>query len=127
MSEYQNQADAVRKLFTETSKEYARLFLSKKTGKNFIFRQRLSLATMAALGKSGQVLDCATGSGEITAAIIAAGRFDRATLLDVSPQMLDLTSRQIKIIPPGKTWRRLSWFVGMFFVLRGRTHTASMA
>ncbi len=102
MIEQQNHAEAVRKLFTETSKEYAGLFVSKKTGKNFIFRQRLTLAAMAALDQSGQLLDCATGSGEITTAIIATGKFGRATLLDLSQKMLDLTSSQIKNNSGGK-------------------------
>jgi glycosyltransferase involved in cell wall biosynthesis/2-polyprenyl-3-methyl-5-hydroxy-6-metoxy-1,4-benzoquinol methylase len=86
---------AVKKLFTETSQEYAGLFLPRKTGKNFTFRRRLSLATEAASMASGKVFDCATGSGEIAASIIATGRFVQATLLDVSPTMLDLASKQI--------------------------------
>jgi len=102
MKECQPHADAVRKLFTETSQEYAGLFLSKKTGKNFIFRQRLLLAREVALQTSGQAFDCATGSGEITAAILATGKFDRATLLDLSPKMLELASRQIKNSTAGK-------------------------
>jgi SAM-dependent methyltransferase len=96
MIESQPQAEAVRKLFTDTSQAYAGLFLSKKTGKNFNFRQRLTLAVAAARQTSGSVFDCAAGSGEIIAAIIAAGNFDRATLLDLSPKMLELTSSQIK-------------------------------
>jgi 2-polyprenyl-3-methyl-5-hydroxy-6-metoxy-1,4-benzoquinol methylase len=102
MREIQPHADAVRRLFTETSHEYAGLFLSKKTGKNFIFRQRLCLATAAVREKSGQIFDCATGSGEIIAAIIAAGKFGRATLLDISPKMLEMTASQIKNNVSGK-------------------------
>jgi SAM-dependent methyltransferase len=123
MNEHQNQADAVRKLFTETSKEYAGLFVSKKTGKNFIFRQRLSLATGAAMGTSGQIFDCATGSGEITTAIIATGKFDRATLLDVSPNMLDLTSRQIKNNSAGKNMAEVELVCeDVFRFARGNSH-----
>jgi SAM-dependent methyltransferase len=96
MKAIQTNVDPVRKLFTETSHEYASLFLLRKTGKNFTFRQRLSLATEAALQTSGRVFDCATGSGEISAAIIGTGKFDRATLLDLSPKMLELASSRIK-------------------------------
>jgi len=96
MNQCQPQTDAVRKLFTETSAEYAGLFLPGKTGKNFIFRRRLLLAAEAARETSGQVFDCATGSGEITTAIMATGKFHRATLLDLSSKMLELTSSRIK-------------------------------
>lgn len=88
--------ESVRKFFTETSEEYASLFLSKKTGKNFNFRERLLLATEATRGITGRMLDCATGSGEITAAIVGQGSFEQATLLDLSPKMLELTGSRIK-------------------------------
>lgn len=125
MKEVQTNADAVRQFFTETSQEYAGLFLSKKTGKNFNFRQRLALATEAALKTSGRVFDCATGSGEIITAIMATGKFGQATLLDLSPRMLELASSQIKTILPGKMRRKLNWFARMCFVLLGRIRTAS--
>lgn len=96
MKECQADAEAVRKLFTDTSQEYAGLFLSRKTGKNFIFRQRLALATAAVRETSGRVLDCATGSGEITASIHATRKFDGATVLDLSPKMLELASHRVK-------------------------------
>lgn len=96
IKEYSSQGDAVRKLFTETFEDYASLFLPKKTGKNFIFRQRLVLAATLAAGKSGQILDCATGSGEITSAIIRGGKFEGATILDLSPKMLETASGRIK-------------------------------
>jgi 2-polyprenyl-3-methyl-5-hydroxy-6-metoxy-1,4-benzoquinol methylase len=96
MKECPSDAEAVRKLFTDTSREYAGLFLSRKTGKNFIFRQRLALATAAARETSGQVMDCATGSGEIIASILATRKFEGATVLDLSPKMLELASDQVK-------------------------------
>jgi len=87
--------EAVRKLFNESSENYASLFLPKKTGKNFAFRKRLVLVSEAAQQASGQLFDCATGSGEVSTAILAKGRFERATLLDISPRMLDLVAKQI--------------------------------
>jgi 2-polyprenyl-3-methyl-5-hydroxy-6-metoxy-1,4-benzoquinol methylase len=47
-------------------------------------------------------MDCATGSGEILAGIIATGKFEQATVLDLSPKMLELASSQIKSIPGGE-------------------------
>lgn len=96
MKEGRPNKDAVGKFFAKSSQAYAGLFLSKKTGKNFIFRQRLSLATEAALETSGRMFDAATGSGEISAAIMTTGKFNQATLLDLSPQMLELASNQMR-------------------------------
>ena len=96
LKESQLHPEAVRKLFSETSEEYATLFLPKKTGKNFIFLKRLALATATAREVSGGLFDCATGSGEITAAALAAGNFQQATVLDLSANMLELSSTRIK-------------------------------
>ncbi len=102
MKEPQLHVDAVRNLFTETSQEYASLFVSKKSGKNFNFRKRLSLATEAAMKTSGQAFDCATGSGEIITSIVSTGKFEGVTLVDLSQKMLDLTARQINDTGAGK-------------------------
>lgn len=96
MNECQPGTEAVRKYFTASSYEYSGWFLPKKTGTNISFRQRLALAAAAARDVSGQVLDCATGSGEILAAVLATGQFERATVVDLSPKMLELASGQIK-------------------------------
>jgi hypothetical protein len=46
------------------------------------------------------LLDCAAGTGEITCALLNSGRFDHATIVDVSPAMLqcakELLTSQIK-------------------------------
>jgi 2-polyprenyl-3-methyl-5-hydroxy-6-metoxy-1,4-benzoquinol methylase len=102
MKECQPEAEAVRNYFSGLSQQYSGCFLPKKTGTNFSFRQRLSLATAAAQKVSGHVMDCATGSGEILAGIVATGKFDRATVLDLSPKMLELASNQIKTVSDGK-------------------------
>ncbi len=107
MNERQPQADAVRELFTGTSQEYASLFLARKTGKNFIFRRRLTLAANATRDISGQLFECATGSGEITAAILATGKFAGATILDLSPKMLELSGNRIKNNPAIKNTTRV--------------------
>jgi cyclopropane fatty-acyl-phospholipid synthase-like methyltransferase len=99
--------ESVRKFFTETSEEYANFFLTKKAGKNFNFLKRLFLATEATRGISGRMLDCATGSGEITAAIVGQGNFEQATLLDLSPKMLELTGNRIKKNATGENGTRI--------------------
>lgn len=89
-------AEAVRKLFTHGAEDYARLFEAAKSGKNFSFRERLAWAAAAGREKSGRLLDCAAGPGEITTAILAQGTFTQATVLDLSPKMLELASSRIK-------------------------------
>lgn len=86
----------MKKLFTETAEVYAGLFLEKRTGKNYGFRERLRIAVELARGSSGSLLDCATGSGEITSAILAEGQFRTATLVDQSPTMIELARSRIQ-------------------------------
>jgi len=97
-AELKNEKDekfAVERLFTETANAYSELFLERRRGKNFIFRERLAIAVEFAQASSGSLLDCATGSGEITAAILAEGRFRHASLVDISAKMLEVARLRI--------------------------------
>lgn len=86
---------AVQQFFTGNATEYSKLFLEKRSGSNFGFRERLNLAVEMTAGISGRLLDCACGSGEITATILASGRFTGATVVDLSPKMLDLARQRV--------------------------------
>jgi ubiquinone/menaquinone biosynthesis C-methylase UbiE len=88
--------EAVEKFFTSTSESYSELFLAKRRGKNFEFRQRLEIANEITDAIGGSLLDCATGSGEITASILKKGRFGQVTVVDLSPNMLGFAQRQIE-------------------------------
>ena len=93
-----NQAkEAVQQFFTGTATDYSKLFLPRRSGSNFGFRERLALATQMTAGISGRLLDCACGSGEITMAILGSGRFTRATVVDLSPRMLELAQQRMAI------------------------------
>jgi SAM-dependent methyltransferase len=52
-----------------------------------------------ASASAGRLLDCAAGTGEITCALLKSGRFSHATVVDISPAMLEsaneLLSEQI--------------------------------
>ncbi len=87
---------AVQKFFTEDVEHYAQLFHSKRTGNNFTFRRRLELALELSSGLSGNFLDCACGTGEITAALLGTGRFQHATLLDLSPRMIEAAQDRVR-------------------------------
>ncbi len=92
--------DPVAAYFDKLPETHKRQFEERASGANFNFRQRLKLACELAGASSGRLLDCAAGTGEITCALLKSGRFNHATVVDVSPAMLqsarDLLTCQIK-------------------------------
>jgi 2-polyprenyl-3-methyl-5-hydroxy-6-metoxy-1,4-benzoquinol methylase len=86
---------AVEHFFTRTATDYSKLFLQRPSGNNFAFRERLAIAKEMSAESSGGLLDCACGSGEITAAILGLGRFTGATVIDLSPRMLELARQRL--------------------------------
>jgi ubiquinone/menaquinone biosynthesis C-methylase UbiE len=87
---------AIQQLFTSSTANYAGHFLAGRTARNFCFRERLNLAAEMTSGVSGRLLDCACGTGEITTAILASGRFSRATIVDLSPSMLEAAQKRME-------------------------------
>jgi 2-polyprenyl-3-methyl-5-hydroxy-6-metoxy-1,4-benzoquinol methylase len=91
----------VQRFFTGAAMEYSQLFLAKRTGSNFNFCERLTLAVRMTSNISGRLLDCASGTGEITTAILRSERFTNATIIDLSPRMLEMaqqcTETQLKV------------------------------
>jgi 2-polyprenyl-3-methyl-5-hydroxy-6-metoxy-1,4-benzoquinol methylase len=75
------------------------------SGQSFNFGRRLSLARDLAGDSSGRLLDCACGTGEITCALLESGRFQRATIVDLSPRMLEQTKALIAGKMPGLSAR----------------------
>src|SRR5437773_5342994 len=74
--------------FDKRPETHKREFEERASGANFNFRQRLTLACELGGASSGRLLDCAAGTGEITCALLKSGRFNHATVVDVSPAML---------------------------------------
>jgi 2-polyprenyl-3-methyl-5-hydroxy-6-metoxy-1,4-benzoquinol methylase len=89
--------EAVQSYFTGTATDYSKLFLRRQSGNNFSFRKRLILAAQMTAGISGRLLDCACGTGEITTAILGSGRFATATIVDLSPRMLELARQRMAL------------------------------
>lgn len=87
---------AVREFFTGTAMEYSKLFLARRSGSNFGFRERMRLAEQMTNDVSGRLLDCACGTGEITTVILRSGRFTSATVIDLSPRMLQVAEQRIE-------------------------------
>jgi len=92
--------DPVAAYFDKLPETHKRQFEERASGANFNFQQRLTLAYDLGGASSGRLLDCAAGTGEITCALLKSGRFNHATVVDVSPAMLksakDLLISQIK-------------------------------
>jgi ubiquinone/menaquinone biosynthesis C-methylase UbiE len=92
--------DPVAAYFDKLSESHRRQFEERASGANFNFQQRLILTCELGDASSGRLLDCAAGTGEITCALLKSGRFNRATVVDVSPAMLqsakDLLTSKIK-------------------------------
>ena len=92
--------DPVTAYFDKLPETHQRQFEERASGANFNFQQRLTLACELGGASSGRLLDCAAGTGEITCALLKSGKFNHATIVDVSPAMLqsakDLLTSQIK-------------------------------
>jgi ubiquinone/menaquinone biosynthesis C-methylase UbiE len=92
--------DPVTAYFDKLPEIHKRQFEERASGANFNFQRRLILACELGGASSGRLLDCAAGTGEITCALLKSGRFNHATVIDISPAMLhgarDLLTSQIK-------------------------------
>ena len=92
--------DPVATYFDKLPESHKRQFEQRASGANFNFQQRLKLACELGGASSGRLLDCAAGTGEITCALLNSGRFDHATVIDVSATMLqgakELLTSQIR-------------------------------
>jgi ubiquinone/menaquinone biosynthesis C-methylase UbiE len=92
--------DPVAEYFDKLPETHKRQFEERASGANFNFQQRLALACELGGASSGRLLDCAAGTGEITRALLNSGRFNHATVVDVSATMLqsakELLTSQIK-------------------------------
>jgi ubiquinone/menaquinone biosynthesis C-methylase UbiE len=88
--------DKVRQHFDELSSRYPGHFDARRTGANFSFSRRRKVACELIDGAAGKFLDCASGSGEITAALLGQGRFTEAIVADISDKMLSAARAAIK-------------------------------
>jgi 2-polyprenyl-3-methyl-5-hydroxy-6-metoxy-1,4-benzoquinol methylase len=80
--------DPVAAYFDKHAETHKRQFVGNGSGASFYFQTRLKLACELAGASAGRLLDCAAGTGEITSALLTSGRFSHATLVDISPAML---------------------------------------
>ena len=80
--------DPVAAYFEKLPQIHKRQFVQTASGASFYFQKRLAIACELAGASAGRLLDCAAGTGEITCALLKSGRFSHATVVDISPAML---------------------------------------
>jgi len=80
--------DPVAAYFDKHAETHKRQFVGSGSGASFYFQTRLILTCELAGASAGRLLDCAAGTGEITSALLKSGRFSHATIVDISPAML---------------------------------------
>jgi ubiquinone/menaquinone biosynthesis C-methylase UbiE len=81
----------VEKFFETQVQSYSENFELSRTAKNHSFQRRLEIVCELSRNCRGRLLDCATGSGEITAAVLCSSHFESADLIDISGNMLART------------------------------------
>ncbi len=94
------ECDPVAAYFDKLPETHKRQFEERASGANFNLQQRLKLACELGGASSGRLLDCASGTGEITCAFLNSRRFNHGTVMDISAEMLrsakELLTSQIK-------------------------------
>jgi ubiquinone/menaquinone biosynthesis C-methylase UbiE len=66
-----------------------------QTGTAELFRIHLEVAAELARGKAGRLLECASGTGEVTEAVLRASGIGQAVVNDLSPAMLAHCRRRL--------------------------------
>jgi SAM-dependent methyltransferase len=107
--------DSVRRLFTDSSADYASLFDLERRGVNWCFRRRLELAVEMTQGLNGYLLDAACGPGQITAAVFRSGGFQQAALVDISPAMIERAKENFPALPGSSGERAVCFHLQSIF------------
>jgi ubiquinone/menaquinone biosynthesis C-methylase UbiE len=85
---------AVQRHFDRLSQRYSQNFAPGAGPSHFGFAKRIELVTALVHDSSGSLLDCACGTGEVSACALRAGSFTRAVLVDLSSKMLERAASQ---------------------------------
>jgi ubiquinone/menaquinone biosynthesis C-methylase UbiE len=106
---------AVRSFFNQQSAYYSNFFSAgTQTGAAVLFRVRMALCVEMLAGRSGALIDCASGTGEISRAVAFACPWKHIFLNDLSPLMIE-RCHEVMSDFPAET--RVSWNVGSVFDL----------
>ena len=96
----------VTEFFDIHSNDYSTLFhAGTKSGAAFVFRKRLIIVADLVKGASGRMLDCACGTGEITAVACSSGKFLNVTVNDISEKMLAFAREELSKCKQATEWQ----------------------
>lgn len=84
----------VKDHFDTLSTSYQSNYSMELSGRTYDFCKRLSLVSKIVSNKSGKLIDCACGTGEITFELLKGGNFKRAVICDISGRMLDIAKQK---------------------------------
>jgi ubiquinone/menaquinone biosynthesis C-methylase UbiE len=91
-----SESELLPSYFDSVADSYGALYDPRtRTGTAELFRIRLEVAAELARGKAGPLLECASGTGEVTEAVLRASGIDQAVVNDLSPAMLAHCRRRL--------------------------------
>jgi ubiquinone/menaquinone biosynthesis C-methylase UbiE len=106
---------AVQLHFDEQASYYSDLFSGEtRTGAAVLFQARMAMCVDMLAGRSGALIDCASGTGEISRAVALAYPWEHIYINDLSPVMIERCRGIMSDVPAGTS---ISWNVGNVFDL----------
>ena len=90
----------IRNFFDNLAPIYGKNFVGDKSGKSYEFNKRKDIVAKVTSGHTGELLDCASGTGEITAEVLKEGNYESAVVCDLSGRMLSYARKNIEIAIP---------------------------
>ena len=114
---------AVQSFFDRQAVSYSNFFSEEtKTGAAVLFRMRMALSVQMLAGRDGAILDCASGTGEITREVALANNWNSIFVNDSSPSMIERCRSVMADLP------NVRWNVGNVFdlgaTLEGQSYDA---
>jgi 2-polyprenyl-3-methyl-5-hydroxy-6-metoxy-1,4-benzoquinol methylase len=94
-----NNKEAVATHFNQRAETYSQLFKSDKySSANWLFQSRLDIIDSCMTSSINSLLDCASGTGEITMAATSASKLDVLHINDLTQAMLDEAGKNLNIM-----------------------------
>lgn len=82
--------------FQQNVEDYSSNYSSDRKAKTYNFNKRLELVTSLCQSSNGTLLECATGSGELTCSVLLDSGIQKATIIDISSGMLAISKKRIQ-------------------------------
>jgi len=106
---------AVQSFFDAQAAHYSDFFqMETQTGAAVLFQARMALCVDMLAGRGGALIDCASGTGEISRAVALAYPWEHIFINDLSPSMIERCRKVMSDIPAET---RVNWNIGSVFDL----------